>query len=113
MIKYMLLIFILTNTAFCDFSLTAKEAMRRTNETLKGQKTQCVKDWEREIEDQIALTINIGDCSCIFSVQQCVSKNFLHSALRTFKKLGYRVRKLDRTDALPNDRDYSVSWCRK
>lgn len=106
--KYLILIFMLTNTAFCDFSLTAKEAMDRTNKALKNQKTQCVKDWEQEIADQIDLTIDIGECDHLFFVPNCVPNNFLQSNFRKLKKLGYRVKFMAK-----ENRAYDVSWCRK
>lgn len=106
--KYALIFFVLINTAFCEFSLTAKEAMNRTNKALKNQKTQCVKEWEQEVEDQINQTIDIGACDHLFFVPECVSNNFLQSTIRKLKKLGYRVRSLDK-----NDHSYNVSWCRK
>ena len=107
--KYALLIVIFINTAFCDFSLTAREAMVRTNKALKNQKTQCVKDWEQEIEDGINTTIDVGDCDHAFFVPACVTSNFAKSTFRKLKKLGYRVT-LTTVDL---DRNYTVSWCRK
>lgn len=104
--KHLLLIFVLTNTAFCDTLPTAKEAMDRTNKALENQKTQCVKDWEQEIEDQIYLTIDSGQCNCTFFVPDCVSKNFFQGTFRKLKKLGYWIRPLGKPT-------YNVSWCRK
>lgn len=104
--KYALLILILTNTAFCDFSLTAKEAINLTDKALKSQKTQCVKDWEQEVEEQINSTIEIGECYDVFYIPACVPSNFYESTFRKLKKLGYWVR-------LHNENYYKISWCRK
>ena len=104
--KYALLIFMLTNTAFCEFSLSAKDAMDRTNKALKNQKTQCVKDWEQEIEEDIGVTIDTGECNHVFFIPECVSSIFYQSAFRKLKKLGYRIKHFQ-------DHSYNVSWCRK
>lgn len=84
--------------------MTAREAKFKSEAALEHQKSTCVIDWEKDIEDQIAIRVDGGECDSGFFTDKCVSKKMLNKKISKLKRLGYRVTTKD-------NQYYTINWC--